>query len=55
MLTTHCPLGPHCASTTQVPHVPVTHAWPPPHWLLDVQATHAPATQTRPEGLADAP
>jgi hypothetical protein len=25
-------------------HVPSTHAWPPPHWLLAVHATHAPST-----------
>jgi hypothetical protein len=49
----HCPLVPHCESMTQVPHVPCTHAWPPSHWLFDVQAAHAPLTQIWP--LGDAP
>ena len=32
----------------QVPHVPPTHAWPPPHWLLAVHWVHAPLMQVRP-------
>jgi hypothetical protein len=35
---------------TQVPHVPITHAWPPSHCLLDVHAVHAPLTQIWPLG-----
>ncbi len=27
----HIPVDPHCALVEQVPHVPATQAWPPPH------------------------
>jgi hypothetical protein len=39
---------PHCVSRTQVPHVPWTHAAPPPHSRLDVQAPQTPPTQASP-------
>jgi hypothetical protein len=43
----HCPFGPHWAFALHVPHVPATHACPPPHWLLDVQAVQTPLTQPK--------
>src|SRR5260370_29710604 len=38
---------------THVPHVPITHACPPAHWLFEVHAVHAPLAQICP--LGDAP
>jgi hypothetical protein len=37
----HCPLGPHWALVTHVPHVPETQAMPPPHWLLACARTNS--------------
>jgi hypothetical protein len=49
-LLRHCPLGPHCESMTHVPQVPVTRAWPPPHWRFSVQAVQTPSMHARPAG-----
>ena len=51
----HVPVAPHWESTTQVPHVPLTHAWPPPHWLFAVHGAHAPATHASPTALLSGP
>jgi hypothetical protein len=49
-LSLHTPFAPHCESMTHVPHVPPTHAPPPPHWLFAVQSLQTPAMQARPGG-----
>jgi hypothetical protein len=44
----HCPVVPHWALVTHVPHVPATQASPPPHWLLAVHAEHLPLMHASP-------
>jgi hypothetical protein len=51
----HAPVGPHCAPVTHVPHVPVTQAIPPPHWLFAVHAKQPPSTQASPDGATRGP
>jgi hypothetical protein len=49
------PVGPHCESTAQVPHVPETHASPPPHSLLAVHALQTPLTHASPPAVPSGP